>query len=153
MVQHRLQSLRPALMAGLLGVVMLAPASPAFAEPIDRQENSLQSTVDGFVAYLKSETNEAMTAAARAARDNKETIEAANARIDATIANLRETLNGQKARLEIWGKDATAMSEAWREAAISSWAKIERSAHDALDWIEAWMRNQSLSDQSPEIPV
>jgi cytochrome c556 len=132
---------------------MLAPASPASAEPIDRQENSLQSTVDGFVAYLKSETNEAMTAAARAARDNKETIEAANARIDATIANLRETLNGQKARLEILGKDATAMSEAWREAAISSWAKIERSAHDALDWIEAWMRNQSLSDQSPEIPV
>jgi cytochrome c556 len=153
MVQHRLQSLRPALMARLLGVVMLAPASPAFAEPIDRQENSLQSTVDGFVAYLKSETNEAMTAATRAARDNKETIEAANARIDATIANLRETLNGQKARLEILGKDATAMSEAWREAAISSWAKIERSAHDALDWIEAWMRNQSLSDQSPEIPV
>jgi cytochrome c556 len=153
MVQHRLQSLRPALMAGLLGVVMLAPASPAFAEPIDRQENSLQSTVDGFVAYLKSETNEAMTAATRAARDNKETIEAANARIAATIANLRETLNGQKARLEILGKDATAMSEAWREAAISSWAKIERSAHDALDWIEAWMRNQSLSDQSPEIPV
>jgi cytochrome c556 len=140
-------------MARLLGVVMLAPASPAFAEPIDRQENSLQSTVDGFVAYLKSETNEAMTAATRAARDNKETIEAANARIDATIANLRETLNGQKARLEILGKDATAMSEAWREAAISSWAKIERSAHDALDWIEAWMRNQSLSDQSPEIPV
>jgi len=111
------------------------------------------STVDGFVAYLKSETNEAMTAATRAARDNKETIEAANARIDATIANLRETLNGQKARLEILGKDATAMSEAWREAAILSWAKIERSAHDALDWIEAWMRNQSLSDQSPEIPV
>jgi cytochrome c556 len=140
-------------MARLLGVVMLAAASPAFAEPIDRQENSLQSTVDGFVAYLKSETNEAMTAATRAARDNKETIEAANARIDATIANLRETLNGQKARLEILGKDATAMSEAWREAAISSWAKIERSAHDALDWIEAWMRNQSLSDQSPEIPV
>jgi cytochrome c556 len=153
MVQHRLQSLRPALMARLLGVVMLAPASPAFAEPIDRQENSLQSTVDGFVAYLKSETNEAMTAATRAARDNKETIEAANARIDATIANLRETLNGQKARLETLGKDATAMSEAWREAAVSSWAKIERSAHDALDWIEAWRRNQSLSNQSPEIPV
>jgi predicted trehalose synthase len=138
MVQRRLQSLRPALTAGLLGVAMLAPAPRAFAEPIDRQENSLQSTVDGFVAYLKSETNEAVTAAVRAARDNKETIEAAKARIDATIANLRET---------------PAMSEAWREAAVSSWAKIQLSAHDALDWIEAWMRNQSLSDQSPEIPV
>jgi hypothetical protein len=138
-------------MAGLLGVVMLAPAPWAFAEPVDPQENSLQSAVGGFVAYLKSETNEAMTAAARAAREN--TIAAAKARIDATIASLRETLNGQKARLETLGKDATAMSEAWREAAVSSWAKIEHSVHDALDWIEAWMRNQSPSDQSPEIPV
>jgi hypothetical protein len=140
-------------MAGLLGVVMLAPAPRALAEPIDPQENSLQSAVDGFVAYLRSETNEAVTAAARAARDNKETIEAAKARIDAAIASLREALNGQRARLETLGKDATAMSEAWREAAVSSWAKIERSAHDALDWIEAWRRNQSRSDQSPEIPV
>jgi len=153
MVQRRLQSLRPALMAGLLGVVMLAPAPRAFAKPVDPQENSLQSAVGGFVAYLKSETNEAMTAAARAARENKETIATAKARIDATIASLRETLNGQKARLETLGKDATAMSEAWREAAVSSWAKIEHSVHDALDWIEAWMRNQSPSDQSPEIPV
>jgi hypothetical protein len=140
-------------MAGLLGVVMLAPAPWAFAEPVDPQENSLHAAVGGFVAYLKSETNEAMTAAARAARENKETIAAAKARIDATIASLRETLNGQKARLETLGKDATAMSEAWREAAVSSWAKIEHSVHDALDWIEAWMRNQSPSDQSPEIPV
>jgi len=140
-------------MAGLFGAVTLAPAPQAFAEPIDPQENSLQSAVDGFVAYLKSETNEAVTAAARAARDSKEAIEAAKARIDATIASLRETLNGQKARLETLDKDATAMSKAWREAAVSSWAKIERSAHDTLDWIGAWMRNQSLSDQSPEIPV
>ncbi len=142
MVQRRLQSLRPALMAGLFGAVTLAPAPQAFAEPIDPQENSLQSAVDGFVAYLKSETNEAVTAAARAARDSKEAIEAAKARIDATIASLRETLNGQKARLETLDKDATAMSKAWK-----------RSAHDTLDWIGAWMRNQSLSDQSPEIPV
>jgi hypothetical protein len=153
MVQRRLPSLKPALMAGLLGAVMLAPVPQALAEPIDPQENSLHSAFDGFAAYLKSETNEAMTAAARAARDNKETIEAAKARIDAAIASLRETLNGQKARLETLGKDASDMSDAWREAAVSSWAKIERSAHDALDWIEAWMRNQSPSGQSPEIPV
>jgi membrane protein implicated in regulation of membrane protease activity len=29
----------------------------------------------------------------------------------------------------------------------------EQSVNEALDWIAKWMRNQSLPDQRPEIPV
>jgi hypothetical protein len=107
--------------------------------------------VDNFVAFLKSETNEAVTAAARLARENKDMIADARARLGAKIAAWHAALSGQKARLKTLGKDASARWEAWREEAVSSWAKIERKAHDALDWIAAWMRNQSLSD--PETPV
>ena len=45
------------------------------------------------------------------------------------------------------------MWEDWNETAVSSWAEAGRQAHMALDWIDKWMRNQSLSDQRPEIPV
>lgn len=151
MLQRCVQFLTLAILAGLLG--SLAPAPLAHAEPLDSQANSLQSAVDSFLAHLKTETNEAMNAAARAARENKDTLDAAKARIGASIAAIGETLSGQKARLKTFGKDAAAISEAWREAAVLSWAKIERSARDALDWIEAWMRNQSLPDKSPEIHV
>jgi tellurite resistance protein len=73
----------------LLGLVVLAPACLARAGPLDPQQNSLQSAVDSFVAYLKTESNEAMTAAVRMARENKHTLEAAKARIDAAIAAAR----------------------------------------------------------------
>jgi hypothetical protein len=141
-------SLHCALIAAM---PLFAGGALAAAKPLEPQENSLHSAVDSFVSYLKSETNEAVAAAARIARENKDTVAEVKSRIGAQIAAFSAALSGQKARLTTLGKDASAMWEAWREAAISSWAKAQAQAHDALDWITAWMRNQSLSDrETPE---
>ena len=147
MAHRRLQSSRLALLVGLCSAFLLAPAPRVSAEPIYPQANSLQSAVDRFVAYLKTETNAAMTEAARLAREHKDDIDAAKARVDAALAELRATLSGHKESY------AAALSQAWREAAVSSWAKIERSARDALAEIDAWTRNQSLPNDDSDIHV
>lgn len=137
----------------MLGLPLFANGALAATQPIEPQANSFQSAIDNFVSYLKSETNEAVTAAARMARENKGDLDGAKSRIGAHIADLRAALSGQKERLTTLRKDASAMWEDWRETAVASWANAERSAHEALDWIAKWMRNQSLSHQRPEIPV
>ena len=147
----RLPSFRYALIAALLGIV--AGTAPASAEPVEPQAHSAQATLDNFVAYLKTETNEAVNAAARLARDHKDSLEAARSYLDRHFAGWRAALSGQKAKVPTLDKDASASWQAWREAAISSWATIERSAHDVVDWIATWMRHQSLSDQNPQTPV
>ncbi|MBC8013403.1 MAG: hypothetical protein H7X74_04885 [Methyloceanibacter sp.] len=153
MLPYRLPSFRCALIAAMLGAPLFAGGALAAAKPIEPQANSLNSAVYSFVSYLKSEMNEAMMAAARIARENKDTLAEAKSRIGAQIAAFSASLSGRKARLTTLDKDASAMWEAWRETAVSSWAKMQRSAHEALDWIAAWMRNQSLSHQHPETPV
>jgi hypothetical protein len=153
MPPRRLPSLRIFLIAAVLGTQLFAGGALAAAQPVEPQENSLNSAVDNFVSYLKSETNEAVTAAARIARENKDSLAQAKSRIGAQIDALRGSLSGQKARLTTLGTEASAMWKACRETVVSSWAKVEHSAHDALDWIAGWMRNQSLSDQRPETPV
>jgi chromosome segregation ATPase len=131
------------------------PASPVAAatEPFEPQANSLQATIDGFVAYLKSESSEAARMAARVAREHQDSIDAAKSHIDARISELRAALSGQKDRLKTLHQDASTMWEELSETAVSSWADAERQAHEALDWIGKWMRNQSRPDQRPEIPV
>jgi hypothetical protein len=151
-VARRLQSLKLALIAAMAGGFLLAPAAIAIANPLEPQENSFQNAIDSLTAYLKAETNEAVVAAARVARDNKGTLDAFKANIDATISAFGETLSGRKAILETLGPDAAAMGEAWRQTAVESWAKMQQSAADALDWIAAWMRNHPLSDEH-ETPV
>jgi hypothetical protein len=153
MPPRRLPSLRISLIAAMLGTQLFAGGALAAAQPIEPQENSLNSAVDDFVSYLKSETNEAVTAAARIARENKDSLAQAKSRIGAQIDALRGSLSGQKARLTTLHKEASATWEACRETAVSSWANVQHSAHEALDWIAGWMRNQSLSDQRPETPV
>jgi hypothetical protein len=139
-----------ALIAAMLATPIVAGGGPVAAKPLEQQENSLRSAVDSFVSYLKSESNEAAIVAARIARQNKDILAAAKSGIDAQIDAGRALLSGRKARLTTLGKDASAMWEAWRGEAVSSWAKIERLAHGARDWIATWMRNPSLSDQRPE---
>jgi hypothetical protein len=151
-VARRLQSLKLALISAMAGGFLLAPAAIAIANPLEPQENSFQNALDSLTAYLKAETNEAVVAAARVARDNKGTLDAFKANIDATISALGETLSGRKAILETLGPDAAAMGEAWRQTVVESWAKMQQSAADALDWIAAWMRNHPLSDEH-ETPV
>jgi hypothetical protein len=115
MAHRRLQSSRLALLVGLFSAFLLAPAPRVSAEPIDPQANSLQSAVDSFVAYLKTETNAAMP------------------------RRLKQGRGSAEPSLE--------------EAAVSSWAKIERSARDALAEIDAWPRTQSLPGDDSEIHV
>jgi hypothetical protein len=144
--------LRSALIAAMVGLPLLA-ATPVTAKPIEANENSVQVTVDSFVAYLKSETNQALTIAARVARDNKDSLAAAKSYLDNQISAWRDLLSDRKARPGTLGKDASATWQAWRQAAVSSWATIERSAHEVVDWIATWMRHLSLSHQNPETPV
>jgi len=144
--------LRSALIAAMVGLPLLA-ATPVSAKPIEPNENSVQTTVDTFVAYLKAETNEALTIAARRARDNKESLAAAKSYLDSQISAWRDLLSDRKARPGTLGQDASATWQAWRQAAVSSWATIEHSAHDAVDWIATWMRQLSSTDRNPETPV
>ena len=148
---YRLPALRSALIAAMVGLPLLA-APPVAAKPIEPTENSVQATVDSFMAYLKSETNEALTIAARLARDNKESLAAAKSYLDRQLSGWRELLSERKARSGTLGRDASATWQAWRQAAVASWATIERQARDALDWIATWMRQQSLTE-NPETPV
>jgi hypothetical protein len=151
-VPCRQSALRFALIAAMVGLPFLG-GTPAAAKPIVPNENSVQATIDGFLAYLKSETNEAIATAARIARDNKDSLAVAKSYLDSQLSAWRDLLSDQKARAGTLGKDASATWEAWRQAAVASWASIERQARDALDWIATWMRNQSLTDRNPETPV
>ncbi len=153
MPRRRLLSLRSMLFAAALGLPLLAGEALAATEPVEPQANSLQSAIDDFVSYLKSETNDAARTAARIAREHKDTLDTAKSQMDTYITNLRAALSGQKERVKTLHKDAPALWEDLSETAVSSWAEAERQAHMALDWIGKWMRNQSLSDQRPEIPV
>lgn len=150
---RRLPSLHVALIGALLGLSLCASNALAATHPVEPQANSLQTAIDDLVSFLKSETNEAARAAARLARENQDSIDAAKSRLDSHIARWRGALSGQKERLKTLRKDATTMWEDMSETAVSSWTEMERQAHEALDWIAKWMRNQSLSDQRPEIPV
>ena len=59
-VRALLPSLTFALaMGAILGALAFSRPALAQAEPVEPQENSLQSAVDDFVAYLKSETYDA----------------------------------------------------------------------------------------------
>ena len=86
------------------------------------------------------------------AREHQDSLTAARAYLESLLDAWRQSLSGQKARVGTLGKDATEIWEAWRATAASSWATIERQAQNALDWIETWMRNQSLSEP-PGTPV
>jgi hypothetical protein len=136
------QVISVAVIAAALGLA----ATQAVADPIEPQEDSMQAVVDGFVSYLKSETNEALTGAARLAREHHDSLTAARSYLESQFDAWRASLSSQKARVGTLGKDATAIWEAWRATAVSSWATIERQAQNALDWIQTWTRNQSLSE-------
>jgi hypothetical protein len=151
LVPLRLPCVRYALIAALLGIA--AGTAPASADPVEPQGHSAQATLDNFVAYLKTETNGAVIAAARLARDHKDSLDAAKSYLDRHIAGWRTALSGQKAKMPTLDTNVSELWEEWRETAVSSWATIERSAHDIVDWIATWMRHQSLSDRNPKTPV
>jgi hypothetical protein len=150
-VPCRLSIIGSALIAAMVGLPLLV-GTPALAKPIEPNVTSVQAAIDDIVAYLKSETNEAMTMAARLARDHEDDLAAAKSYLDSQFSAWRDLLSDQKARAETLGHDASATWDAWREAAAASWAIIERQAVDALDWIQSWMRH-SFRDQSPDTPV
>ncbi|MGH6802780.1 MAG: hypothetical protein ACREC3_05365, partial [Methyloceanibacter sp.] len=93
MPPRRLSSFHCALIAAMFGAPLYAGGALAAAKPLEPQENSLHSAVDSFVSYLKSETNEAVTAAARIARENKDTLAEAKSHIGAQIAAFSAALS------------------------------------------------------------
>ena len=137
-----------ALIATALGLCGFAGPRAALADPIEPQEDSVRTAIDGFMSYLKSETNEALIAAARVAREHHDSLTAARSYLESRFEAWRASLSGQKARVGTLGKDATEIWEAWRATAVSSWTTIERQAQTAFDWIKTWMRNQSPSEPS-----
>ena len=116
---RRLPSLRAALITSMLALPMFADGTLAAAQPVELQANSLQSAIDNFVAYLKSETNEAARTAGRIARENKDTIDAAKSHLGSLTADWGAALSRQKERLKRLHKDASAMWEDWNETAVS----------------------------------
>ena len=95
--------------------------TPALAKPTEPNMTSGQAAIDDFVAYLKSETNEAMTMAARLARDHEDDLAAAKSYLDRQFSAWRDLLSDQKARAGTLVDGASATWSAWREAAAASW--------------------------------
>jgi hypothetical protein len=137
----------------LFGALGFANPAVAQAEPVEPQANSLQSAIDDFVAYLKSDTYDAAAQAAKMARDHKHEIDAAKTNLRSRLAGLGATLSDQKARAETLASDAVARLGAWSRSAGVSWAEAERLADDMLDSFTAWLRSQTPSDETQEIPV
>ena len=137
----------------LFGALGFANPAVAQADPIEPQANSLQSAIDDFVAYLRSETYDAASEAAKIARDHKDEIDAAKATLHSRLAELGATLSDQKARAETLASDAMARLGAWSKSAGVSWAEAERLADDMLDSFTTWLRSQTPSDATQEIPV
>jgi len=153
-VRGLLPSLTFALaMGAILGALAIGCPAPARADPVEPQENSLQGAVDDFVAYLKSETYDAASEAARLVRDNKDVVDAAKATLHSHLAELGAALSHQKATAETLANDAAKRLGAWSRSADVPWAETERAAQDMLDDFIAWLRKQILLNESSEIPV
>jgi hypothetical protein len=140
-------------MGAILGALAFSRPALSQAEPVEPQENSLQSAVDDFVAYLKSETYDAASEAARLARDNKDVVDAAKATLHSHLAELGAVLSDQKATAERLASDAAKRLGAWSRSAGVPWAETERAAQDMLDRFNAWLRSQTLLNESSEITV
>ena len=143
-------SLRSAL---LVAVLFVLGATPAWSQTPERHEISVHRLVDNFIAYLKSETQDAAREAARLVRENQDLIDEAKVRVAAQIDALKAALSRQKQHLEPFGEDASAMWDKFTETAVSSLSIVERHAVRALDWVMGFMRTETQSDQGPEIPV
>ncbi len=137
----------------IVGSLALAGPARAEGEPIERQDNSLERGIDGFVAYLKSETYDAVSEAARLAREHHDEIEAAKKTLHSRLAELGAALSGRKARADTLARDAMARLEAWSRSAGVSWDDAEHLAQTMLDRLNAWLRGHVPSNESEEIPV
>jgi len=118
-VPCRLPFFRTGLIAAILGLAVLG-TRPAGAQPLEAQETSVKARIDSFVSYLKSETNEALTAAARLAHENKDSLASAKVYLESQYDAWRAALSDQKAGDTTLGKDAAAFWEAWKATAASS---------------------------------
>jgi len=87
------------------------------------------------------------------ARDNKDAIDAAEARLRSHLAKLGAALSDQKDRAETLANDALARLDAWSKSAGVSWPEARRQAEELLDNFSAWLRRQTPSNETEEIPV
>ena len=137
----------------VFGALSFANPALAQADPVEPQANSVQGAIEDFVAYLKSETYDAASEAAKIARDHKDEIDAGKTDLRSRLAEFGATLSDQKARAETLASDAMARLGTWSKSAGVSWAEAQRLANDMLDSFTAWLRSQTPSDETKEIPV
>jgi hypothetical protein len=136
-----------------LGAVAASGPVQAQTKATEVQDNSLQSAIDGFVAYLRSETYDVASEVARLARDDKYAIGAAEDALRSHLAKLGAALSGQKERAETLANDAMGRLDAWSKSTGVSWAEARRQVEELLDSFTTWLRSQAPSNETVEIPV
>jgi hypothetical protein len=153
-VRGLLSSLTLAMAACVfLGAVAASGPVQAQTKPTEAQDNSLQSAIDGFVAYLRSETYDVASEVERLACDNKATIGAAEDALRSHLAKLGAALSGQKERAETLANDAMARLHPWSKSTGVSWAEARRQVEELLDSFTTWLRSQAPSNETVEIPA
>jgi hypothetical protein len=152
MLHGHLEALRALLIVGAVCAIAAIMAPHAFAKPAETENQSSQrGAPETFTSAVETQTERALAALHRAADRAKTVFAEFKARF--AVETLRAALNDRKGRLATLDKDVTAMLDRWRPAIADSWAKMQRSAAEALANIAAWMRAQSESEKSPETHV
>jgi len=152
----------------LAAAALLLTAGPVFANPLESQENSLQSQFARVAAQLMADSERAIAAAAEAANGAVEEGQDALAEAEKNLAPRLQTfsrlLNEQKVKFAMIGEDAGAWFDAWKQAITESWTdawaeswsetwvEMQRSASQALDEFRDWIEKYSVSEKT-EIPV
>ncbi len=144
---------------------MLLATGAAFANPADPQEDSVQSQFEDSVqsqferltSTLKAEGEWTLDAAAdlasQAVEKSQEAIAEAQTELVPRLQALGKLLSEQKGRLDTLAEDWGPQFDAWREAAASSLAELQRSTAEALDWFHDWMVERSEPEEPIEIRV
>ena len=136
----------------LITALVLIGTGPVMARdetaPPASQSESVHKQLERLAEELKAQSDRLIGAAAQAAQramvENEDVLAA-------QLETFRGLLNDQKANLDIIGQDAATTLDALSQAAKESWEDMHRSALEALDQLQAWLEQQSGSDE--QIPV
>jgi len=171
--------------AAIFAAVLLLGTAPALAKPAESQEDSFYSQLESLASRLKADGARAIetagAATARAVEASKGAIAQTQTDLGPRLETFRKALNEQKAKLAIFGEDAAARFNAWKQAATQSWsemwsdtwaesgsdtstdawadtwtkswAEIHRAATEALDRFRHWIAAQPDSEEQTETPV
>ena len=143
---------------------LLFGALPAAAKLVESQDNSFFAELDQHVSAFKAQAERtakaAAKAAAHAAHDGKGALADAQSDVSKQLEKFRAALNAQKATLGMIGEDVAARLETWRQESLEawatwpeSWAEMNRSTTEMLDWFHDWFKKHSAPSEPTQIPV